>query len=517
MSEGILNPIQQLQADFDFDVYTKQEVDTLLGGKADKVDTYTKTETDALLNEKADVATTYTKTETNNLLNGKADKSTTLAGYGITDAYTKAQTDNLLNGKADTNSVYTKEETDNLLSAKANSADVYTKTESNTLLAGKANADDVYTKTEIDNQLTVTKDGTWVKGTQTTATNLEKLEGGIEYLYGLLSYKYSQLRKYINGNYYDYETDTDSAYTKTVPAGAMPYAGIEKVGGKTVVWNQLVDSGTTSVPTINGHKYYTLINGTANIITSSGSAVAIVNDTADMVCDLTLMFGSGNEPSTTADFTLMFGATHYAYNAGELLSAGVTEVVSKKADTSTIATYPIPAEIQALEGFGWSAGDKKNYIDFERKVYVQEVSKLSFAIANMNNAQEFSGWNNSGVKAIVGSDLNTVLTYSVWPFKNGSACGANTLSNVDTLFLIDSVMPQTQWKETYPDLVVDFYIARAVPIETDISEYITDDNLIQVESGGTLTFPNSNGDNYRIPVPSTEEYMINLQEAVSNG
>ena len=86
MAEGILNPIPQLEADFDFDVYTQQEVDALLDEKADKSDTYTKTETDALLD-------------------GKADKSTTLAGYGITDAYTKTQTDNLLNGKADADSV----------------------------------------------------------------------------------------------------------------------------------------------------------------------------------------------------------------------------------------------------------------------------------------------------------------------------------------------------------------------------------------------------------------------------
>jgi hypothetical protein len=111
----------------------------------------------------------------------------------------------------------------------------------------------------------------------------------------------ANIKALLQGHLYDYQTDSSSAYTKTVPSGAMPYAGLEQIGGKTVVWNQLVDSGTTTVSTISGHKYYTLIDGTASIVTADGTAITIVDDTADMVCDLTLMFGSGNEPTTTAD------------------------------------------------------------------------------------------------------------------------------------------------------------------------------------------------------------------------
>lgn len=35
---------------------------------------------------------------------------------------------------------------------------------------------------------------------------------------------------------------------------------------------------------------------------------------------------------------------------------------------------------------------------------------------------------------------------------------------------------------------------------------------LAVEAGGTLTFKNSHGDDYRIPVPSSEEYVISLAE-----
>ena len=55
------------------------------------------------------------------------------------------------------------------------------------------------------------------------------------------------------------------------------------------------------------------------------------------------------------------------------------------------------------------------------------------------------------------------------------------------------------------------------PIVTDISTLIDDDFLrnIEVEAGGSVTFKNSN-DNYRIPVPSEEEYVVKLSEVGGN-
>lgn len=49
---------------------------------------------------------------------------------------------------------------------------------------------------------------------------------------------------------------------------------------------------------------------------------------------------------------------------------------------------------------------------------------------------------------------------------------------------------------------------------TDISDIIGDafQEPFEVESGGTLTFRNSNGDGFKIPVPNTEEYIVSLTE-----
>jgi|GEM_PF-3580240 len=92
------------------DVYSKNEVDDSLNGKANKNDVYTKNEIDNNLNGKADANNVYTKTEVNNSLDNKADKN---------DVYTKNEVDNSLNGKANINNVYTKTEVNNLLASQA--------------------------------------------------------------------------------------------------------------------------------------------------------------------------------------------------------------------------------------------------------------------------------------------------------------------------------------------------------------------------------------------------------------
>lgn len=84
------------------------------------------------------LANVYTKTEVDNLLGGKVD-SATLNNY-----YLKTEVDNLLKDYAKT------AEVNKTLEDYAKSADVYTKTEANGLLDAKANAADVYTKGEVD-------------------------------------------------------------------------------------------------------------------------------------------------------------------------------------------------------------------------------------------------------------------------------------------------------------------------------------------------------------------------------
>lgn len=60
---------------------------------------------------------------------------------------------------------------------------------------------------------------------------------------------------------------------------------------------------------------------------------------------------------------------------------------------------------------------------------------------------------------------------------------------------------------------VILYYKLATPIITDISTLIDDDFLrnLTVEAGGSVTFKGGN-DDYRIPVPNEEEYVVKLSE-----
>lgn len=199
-----------------------------------------------------------------------------------------------------------------------------------------------------------------------------------------------------NGITHQFETDTETAYAKTVPTG-VKLMSVKSVGGKSVVWNQLIPDSiihvtitidedvteekwlkqivadTSPIARAIGHKvlgkcirntsnpntYVTVRFGNNNVNISNGnerytatengiytlsSGVgnppplyfrAFAGATAGtygftlQLYDLTTMFGAGNEPASVEEFEAMFPADYYPYCAGEIVSAGVMEVVEQ--------------------------------------------------------------------------------------------------------------------------------------------------------------------------------------------
>lgn len=240
------------------------------------------------------------------------------------------------------------------------------------------------------------------------------------------------------------------------------------------------------------------------------------------IFDLTQMFGSGNEPSTVEEFEKMFPNDYYPYCAGEIVSAGVTEVAV--GDTA----YPIPKAIRNLPGYGWSAGTAKNYVDYENKKYYQCVNSVDLGTLNWkfnttsgvgNHFYAFADHLNFKYLGEFGSTIYNALCSKY------RTVARNSHAFVDKTLAIDgvTVVSQIQVKDTaYTDVAafkqamqgVMLYYELATPIVTDISDLIPDDFLrnISVEAGGSITFKNGNDDSYRIPVPNEEEYVVKLSE-----
>lgn len=188
------------------------------------------------------------------------------------------------------------------------------------------------------------------------------------------------LWKLNQGISYQFETDTERAYQKDIPSGAK-LVSVKKIGGRTIVWNQIASINLQNPFTMNGVTFINngdgsvTVNGTASddayiivvprakingkvvigsrvntenygvafgLILSNGyimierpnnitvcvkSGVTVDNiKIYPQVFDLTKMFGAGNEPSTPEEFEAMFPEDYYPYNEGTLMSMPVNEV-----------------------------------------------------------------------------------------------------------------------------------------------------------------------------------------------
>jgi hypothetical protein len=389
-----------------------------------------------------------------------------------------------------------------------------------------------------------------------------------------------------NGVTHQFETDTDTAYAKTVPTGAK-LMSVKSVGGRSIVWNQLVQPTSNEITgagvkftfsndgiiTLNGtatttgnaasvqpvknqkgHKYLMVANPLSGVYgkdqllfssqsygqDSTGHGAIITNESSNakwyytlyvyegvtydnvklqpQIFDLTQMFGAGNEPSTVEEFEKMFPADYYPYNTGEIVSAGTESVVG---DTA----YPIPEAIRNLPGYGWSAGTAKNYVDYENKKYVQCVDSVD--LGALNWVAGSTGKVNFQTSQVIGQKLTK--SYSIAPnfmclkystktqdelWGKPNVIGITAAANVDGFVYVNdtSYTDVTAFKQAMQGVILYYELAN--PIITDISNLIDDDFLrnIEVEAGGSVTFKNSNGDSYRIPVPSEEEYIVKLSE-----
>lgn len=396
--------------------------------------------------------------------------------------------------------------------------------------------------------------------------------------------KLDALWKLNQGISYEFQTDDAEAYRKTVPNGAK-VASIKSIGGKTIVWNQLnlnsgksitkngisfinnkdgswTINGTCSASNddgidtivylfakkyVSGHKYLVkadkysdgnygfAINGGSsplkkaviynyafNPIIFAKDKVTVDNVTIRMnIFDLTQMFGTGNEPSTPEEFEAMFPADYYPYNAGELMSASVNEVIYS--DTKTQETsYPIPQAILNLPGYGWSAGDVRNEVNWENKKYHKRVGKVDLGtleyrydpntirfIANLADVSIKD--KNDKFNCI--STFYTATSGDIFDDSNETDLIIRVDENVNQIYIRNlSYADATTFKNAMSGVILYYELAEEQI--TDISNLIGDtlQEPIEVEAGGPLTFRNTHGANYRVPVPNTVEYTVKLSE-----
>jgi hypothetical protein len=196
-----------------------------------------------------------------------------------------------------------------------------------------------------------------------------------------------------------------------------------------------------------------------------------------------------------------------------MIALGETKV-PYKAYVGNIDNITIPEEIRSLDGYGLGINSTYyNYIDFDRKVFVQNVYRMVFKgteavtlqSVNANGIANFQY--NLNKQAIAHTLLCNQYDIDQNVIANATKSGIN-LAQWALFVRSDTYSTVEEWKahlaELYASgnpLIIDYVLA--TPIETNISTYITDE-YIQVEGGGIITAVNE----HKLDVPTRMYYLI---------
>lgn len=293
--------------------------------------------------------------------------------------------------------------------------------------------------------------------------------------YDVLQKRFENLVMASKGIVYNEDANASVDYTKQVPAGAQKWATLDSIGGnvdKVISAGKNVLDLRTFNNTSNGvtYKYNPAtgkiaISGTSTSQYSSSNRKEIISALkVGTTYRVSSTYSSSNDhPVGYVSLTFNDGtATSYRSNGSvftmtpnvssatayfQLRDVGIVEneecfMQLEIGETATaFSPYrdpidtPVPAEVKALPGYGWSAGTAYNEVDYANKKYIQRVGMES-----------------------------------------------------------------------------DVLVELATPIETDISAYFPEDNFIEVEAGGTLTFHQQ--EDAQNPVPNTETFVIKVEAAI---
>lgn len=196
-------------------------------------------------------------------------------------------------------------------------------------------------------------------------------------------------------------------------------------------------------------------------------------------------------------------------------------------------SYPIPHALQNLEGYGWSAGNAYNYVDFENKKFYKNVGRIDLGTCEWGLSGNASL---EGLKVFISSTNAKLIKRKEQGHGENFICDKFNLvdkneSNFNAYeFMVNEKMSYKLLRFCVPsDFCTDktdfkkkvtgtiLYYELAEPIVTDISNIIGDtfQEPFNVESGGSLTFKNANGDGYQLAVPSDIQYVVSLKEVTS--
>lgn len=296
----------------------------------------------------------------------------------------------------------------------------------------------------------------------------------------------------------------------------------EKIVGGTIAWNQLVDSGTTSVTLTSGRKYISYIGGTWACGASDGTALTVTGGT-DMVFDLTQMFAGtvanavyDLEQATTgagvAWFRAMFPESYYPYNAGELMSVQTSGKTATSADGTVVKTYPLDSSLILRGVPKWDSVEGAMYYDGDQYTSDGRVTRR-YGIVDLGDQTWYAVDGREGgfrfppqiaaKKAINATTPANVLCPKYVTSGTGSAVMASGNIGIDAtwgyVYLMDSAFASYTVDQVKAALSGVFLVYELATPATDPAAPYTGTQW--VEAGGTEAFIDAGTETGRVAVP----------------
>lgn len=274
---------------------------------------------------------------------------------------------------------------------------------------------------------------------------------------------------------HQFETDSETAYQKTIPTGAK-LMSVKSVGGHSeVIDGEIVSTGVTEVVE-QGKNLWNIDGYTAS----------------DLV-----------------DLKAGYWGVRLSVKPNSAYCVSVIR------DTALCGTYGklIGADKRDIEFFGHKTMSGINAYTGHPITF--QTADEDYVYVAINSFNGFDTWKSDFLKYFPSFQIEKSSTATAYaPYHRNEYHIPEAIRNLPG-YGIEGNVTDYEAKTYTQNNTVDGTEIKALdtPIVTDISTLIPDDFLrnVEVEAGGSITFKGGN-DDYRIPVPSEEEYIVKLSE-----
>lgn len=287
---------------------------------------------------------------------------------------------------------------------------------------------------------------------------------------------------------------------------------------------------------------FSMLLGDKDIIGTPNVAVHVNSVSGSFVGGSRIAYISPNNPKCTftvpAEKPYVYLLFYSQSNATTTLYDAKIEFSQLQLEEGTVATpyvpyfraeKPIPAAIQALEGYGWSAGAVYNYVDFIERKFHKRVGKVDlgtltwehrsdvesgvFRYEILTNIIPYARKQDTPVFSAVYADAGTVVEAAEMAYKpDMSACFYYNQNNQSKSLYVKnkSITDATAFQSAMSGVYLYYELEEEEII--DLPDVLPYDFFIETESGGTVTFHQQN--DTQIPLPNKVTYMIRLEDAI---